>query len=102
MRRILTQFFVMQMEAEKSTKSLTQLIDNLPDAVLMLEKNRIIYCNQQANSFFGDSLLRCPAEDHLLLDNRCMHELNTSGAATAAEKMETVEDDNSIVETDLG
>jgi len=38
------------------------------------------------------------------MDNRCLHELKTSGTATAAQKMlETVEDDNSIMEeSELG
>jgi hypothetical protein len=44
-RRVLTQFFVMQMEAENTTKAYTQLLDNLPDAVLMLESNQLSYCN---------------------------------------------------------
>lgn len=37
MRYTLTQFFVMQKEAEKTSESLTQVLENLPSAVLMLE-----------------------------------------------------------------
>jgi hypothetical protein len=35
-RRTLTQFFVAQSQAEKTQEALTQILDNLPDAVLML------------------------------------------------------------------
>jgi len=38
-RRVITQFFVMQMEAEKTRDSVTQILDNLPDAVIMLESD---------------------------------------------------------------
>ena len=44
-RRILTQIFVMQCEAEKTRDALTQILDNLPDAVLMLESDKLCYCN---------------------------------------------------------
>ena len=44
-RNTLTQFFVMQMEAEKTRDALTQILDNLPDAVLMLESGHLSYCN---------------------------------------------------------
>ena len=37
LRRVLTQFFVLQTEAEKTSKTLTEILDNLPDAVLMFE-----------------------------------------------------------------
>ena len=36
-RRVLTQFFMMNMEAEKTRDALIQVLDNLPDAVLMLQ-----------------------------------------------------------------
>jgi hypothetical protein len=36
-RRVLTEFFVMKIEAEKTSEALTITLDNLPDAVLMLE-----------------------------------------------------------------
>jgi hypothetical protein len=45
MRRGLTQFFVMQKEAEKTRDSLTQILANLPDAVIMLEADSLEYCN---------------------------------------------------------
>ena len=38
-RRAFIQFFVMQMEAEKTLDSVTQILDNLPDAVIMLESD---------------------------------------------------------------
>ena len=44
-RRGLTQFFVMQKEAEKTRDSLTQILANLPDAVIMLEADSLEYCN---------------------------------------------------------
>jgi hypothetical protein len=45
MRRGLTEFFVMQTEAEKTRDSLTQILENLPDAVIMLEADSLEYCN---------------------------------------------------------
>jgi len=36
-RYTLTSFFVLQNEAEKTRDALIQILDNLPDAVLMLE-----------------------------------------------------------------
>jgi C4-type Zn-finger protein len=36
------------------------------------------------------------------MDNRCFHELKTSGVATVAEKMERDENSMSITETELG
>jgi Na+-transporting methylmalonyl-CoA/oxaloacetate decarboxylase gamma subunit len=39
MRRILTEFFVIEIEAEQNRDSLEEILDNLPDAVLMLESN---------------------------------------------------------------
>ena len=38
-RVVLTQFFVTQVEAEKTRDALTQILNNLPNAVLMLESN---------------------------------------------------------------
>ena len=38
-RRTVTKMFFMQTEAEKTRDSLTQILDNLPDAVIMLESN---------------------------------------------------------------
>ena len=55
-RRVMTQFFVMQMEAEKTRDSVTQILDNLPDAVIMLESHKLQYCNKQADKFFGVDL----------------------------------------------
>jgi nitrogen-specific signal transduction histidine kinase len=55
-RRVMTQFFMMQMEAEKTRDSVTQILDNLPDAVIMLESNKLQYCNKQADNFFGVDL----------------------------------------------
>jgi len=45
MRRSLTEFFIMQTEAEKTRDSLTQILENLPDAVIMLEADTLEYCN---------------------------------------------------------
>jgi len=36
------------------------------------------------------------------MDNRCLHQLNTSGVDKAAEQMESKDDSNLIRETDLG
>ena len=76
MRRVLTQFFVMQNEAEQTRDSLTLVLENLPDAVLMLEADHLSYCNQQADSFFGVSL--STLNDQLLfseiMNKRCMYE----------------------------
>ena len=55
-RNTLTQFFVMQMEAEKTRDSLTQILDNLPDAVLMLESGHLSYCNQIVDILFDVNL----------------------------------------------
>ena len=44
-RYILTSFFVMQCEAEKTSSALTQVLENLPSAVLMLEEEKLSYCN---------------------------------------------------------
>ena len=48
----------MQMEAEKTRDSLTQILDNLPDAVIMLEstEEQLEYCNRQADRIFGVDL----------------------------------------------
>ena len=56
MKRVLIQFFMLQSEAEKTRDALTEVLDNLPDAVLMFEKNQLSYCNQQADSFYGVNL----------------------------------------------
>lgn len=81
-RKVLTQFFVLEMDAQKTTDSLSQILDNLPDAVLMLEpSNSLSYCNQQADCFFGVSLSQqkdlsnC---QYLLMDNRCFYELKNA------------------------
>jgi hypothetical protein len=55
-RRVLTQFFVMQSQAAKTRDALTHVLDNLPDGVLMFEKSQLIYCNQQADSFYRTNL----------------------------------------------
>jgi hypothetical protein len=52
LRHTLTKFFLMQTEAEKTRDALIQILDNLPDAVLMLESSQLSYCNQQADRFF--------------------------------------------------
>lgn len=36
-RRVLTEFFVLQTQAEKTREALTLILDNMPDGVLMLE-----------------------------------------------------------------
>ena len=38
-RLLLIEFFIMQVEAEKTRDALTKILDNLPDAVLMLESD---------------------------------------------------------------
>ena len=54
---MLTQFFVTQKEAEKTQNAMTQILDNLPDAVLTFESdNNLSYCNQQADNFFAVTL----------------------------------------------
>ena len=45
MRRVLTEFFVTQTQAEKTRDALTQILDNMPDGVLMLQENNLVYCN---------------------------------------------------------
>jgi len=45
MRRGLTQFFLMQTEAEKTRDSVTQILKNLPDAVIMFDNDTLEYCN---------------------------------------------------------
>jgi hypothetical protein len=35
----------MQSGAEKTRDALTEVLDNLPDGVLMLEKTALTYCN---------------------------------------------------------
>lgn len=45
-RRVLTQFFLLQTEAEKTRDSLTQILNNLPDAVIMIEGDQLQYCNE--------------------------------------------------------
>jgi len=90
------------MEAEKTRDSLTQILDNMPDAVLMLESQQLQYCNQQADRFFGVSLSHLSptilkGSQYLITTNRCMHELSSS------KKLETESDTNcSIKETELG
>ena len=38
-RALLTKFFVTQVEAEKTRDAMTQIFNNLPNAVLMLESD---------------------------------------------------------------
>jgi hypothetical protein len=45
-KNVLIHFFVKNVEAEKTRDSLTQILDNMPDAVLILEKGTLSYCNQ--------------------------------------------------------
>ena len=76
----------------------------------MIESDRnLSYCNQQADSFFKvtlstlvDNKDTLNAAQYLIMDNRCFHELKTSGVATVAEKMERAENSMSITETELG
>ena len=93
----------MQKEAEKTRNAMTQILDNLPDAVLMFESENLSYCNQQADNFFGvtlSQLVTTPtvleSSQYKIMSNRCMHELKTSGINTAAEKMMMTEEDGSI------
>ena len=83
-RKTLTQFFVLQIEAEQTVGSLTQILDNLPDAVLMVEESEgLSYCNQQADKFFDVDLSHLTTSkekdleksQYLIVDNRCFHEL---------------------------
>ena len=76
----------------------------------MIESDRnLSYCNQQADSFFGvtlstlvDNKEALNAAQYLIMDNRCFHELKTSGVTTVAEKMERDDQSMSITETELG
>ena len=95
---------MIQIEAENMGETLIQVLDNLPDAVLMLENNKLSYCNQQADSFFGVSLSELTTSkkkkdkevlqscQYLLMNNRCMHELKTPDFNEAATKMMTNDD----------
>jgi len=44
-KNVLILFFVKNLEAEKTRDSLTQILDNMPDAVLILEEGTLSYCN---------------------------------------------------------
>jgi len=114
-RRVLSEFFVMKIEAEKTSEALTITLDNLPDAVLMLESGRLTYCNQQADSLFGVKFSQFMTQEenerneilkkgqYLILGNRCMHELKTVEFEKVVEKMEEDDDaSHSIQVTDLG
>ena len=112
-RRVLTQFFVTQTDAEKTRDVLTAILDNLPDAVLISDEGKLSYCNQQADSFFGVSLSQLNAlgdggetfrmSQYQIMNNRCFHELKTSGVDQVAEKMMMTDDGSvSIVMTELG
>ena len=74
---------MMQNEAEKTRDALTQVLDNLPDGVLMFENRQLSYCNQKSDTFFRVKLstLNNPtdikASQYLLTSKRCMHELKT-------------------------
>ena len=76
-----TVFFVKQIEAEKTSDSLDKILDNLPDAVLMLESSELSYCNQQADNFFGVKLsnveILLKNSTYVIMDKRCLHELHT-------------------------
>ena len=94
----------MQKEAEKTQNAMTQILDNLPDAVLTFESDNLSYCNQQADNFFGVTLSQLNTDQTVLqnsqykiMSNRCMHELNTSGVNKVAEKMMMTEDDGSKI-----
>lgn len=81
LRNALTKFFNMQTEAEKTRDSMIQTLDNLPDAVLMLEDNKLSYCNQHADSFFAVKISQLERavlrrSDYLIMNNRCLHELD--------------------------
>ena len=85
-RAVLIHFFVNQVEAEKTRDALTQILNNLPNAVLMLESNQLSYCNRQADSFFGTELSQLTTDEiqksqYLLMGNRCLHQLK-DGAVT--------------------
>jgi hypothetical protein len=85
LRRVLTTFFVMKTGAEKTRDAVTQILDNLPDAVLMFEAGELSYCNQQTDRCFSVELSRLNSiEDntdlfrssqYLILNNRCLYEL---------------------------
>ena len=81
MRYWFTVFFVKQIEAEKTSDSLEKILDNLPDAVLMLESSELSYCNQQADNFFGVKLsnveILLKNSTYVIMDKRCLHELHT-------------------------
>ena len=81
LRYMFTVFFVKQIEAEKTSDSLDKILDNLPDAVLMLESSELSYCNQQADNFFGVKLsnveILLKNSTYVIMDKRCLHELHT-------------------------
>ena len=83
MKWVLIKCFMMQSKAEKTSDALTQVLDNLPDGVLMFENHQLSYCNQKADNFYSVKLstLNNPgdikASQYLLTSKRCMHELKT-------------------------
>ena len=70
---------MMQTQAEKTRDALTQVLDNLPDGVLMFENKQLSYCNQKADTFYAVNLsgIKIKASQYLLMSKRCMHELKT-------------------------
>ena len=68
---------------------------------------KLSYCNQQADNFFGVTLShieRIPSlgkSQYLIMDKRCLHELHTQDSGTVAEKMQESEGSKTIDETDL-
>lgn len=84
----------MQAKAEKTRDSLLQILDNLPDAVLMLEAGQLSYCNQKADTFFGvtlspiaDDVHTLISSQYLIMDKRCLHELKSKGVDEVAQHM---------------
>jgi len=95
-RSVMTKFFVMQTEAESTRDALTQILDNLPDAVLTLEAGNLCYCNQQADSFFDVELSHVSSKEdlraaqYLIMNQRCMHEVKSG---RVAERLQEEEED---------
>jgi len=86
-RWALTQFFVMKCEAEKTGDALNQILENLPDGVLMFESGSLSYLNSQADKFFGTSVSQLPSEikksQYQIMDYRCMYELSNAAEGAA-------------------
>lgn len=82
LRRVLTIMFLKQTEAKKTKETVTAILANLPDAVLMLDEHKLSYCNKQADRFFGVKLSHLTSTEETLIlnsstyqimEHRCIH-----------------------------